>query len=158
LQSAVSKARGLLRPTSAGDRMQWFSINKRLLRERQQFTTTTNISTRGILWRLESTKIRFRLGLCPGRPVRGRTGLRWGSSRRTPDTLVSWEWNLVPYSHRLQKRRFGSALLETSLSKDISEKFIRSDEDPISFPDDIYMRWTVEKCPNYNAGESFKKS
>jgi len=47
-----------------------FSINKRLLTGRH---FTTNVSTRGILRRLESTEICFRPGLCP-RP-------RWRSSQ-----------------------------------------------------------------------------
>jgi len=41
----------------------WFLINKRLLTGPQ---FTTNMSTRSIIWRLESTEISFRPGLRPG--------------------------------------------------------------------------------------------
>jgi len=55
------------------------STNKRLLTGRQ---FTTNISTRGVPWRLESTDISF----CPG----FRPGSRCGSLRRSPDLLAGW--------------------------------------------------------------------
>ena len=48
----------------------FFPINKHLMQ--RQFTT--NIWARGILWRLKSTEICFRSGLCPGP--------RWGIPRR----------------------------------------------------------------------------
>ena len=52
------------------------SITKRVLTARY---FTTDISTRSILWRLHSTKICFRPGLCPGP--------RWESSRHSPRLL-----------------------------------------------------------------------
>jgi len=47
----------------------------------------TDISTRCILWHLESTEISSRPGLRPGR--------RWGSSRRSPDSVVGWEAEIL---------------------------------------------------------------
>jgi len=53
---------GAIASPSLDDKMLRFSINKRLLTKRQ---FTKNISTRGILLRLESTEICFRPGSAP---------------------------------------------------------------------------------------------
>jgi len=54
----------------------WSFFHKQKSADRTSIILKTNISTRGILWRLKSTEIRFRPGLRPGP--------RWGSSRRSP--------------------------------------------------------------------------
>ena len=51
----------------------------------KRFLTGRQFTTKCILWLLESTEIRFRLGLHPGP--------RWRSSRRSPESrlLIIWE-------------------------------------------------------------------
>jgi len=66
-----------------------FPIIKRLLTEHQ---FTTNISTRGILLRLESTVIRFRRGSAPD-PA--------GGAQDAPQTLVGWGGETHPHYHPL---------------------------------------------------------
>ena len=48
---------------------------------------------RSVLWPSKYAKMRFRPGFCPGP--------HWGSSRRSPELLVSWEGDTFTIPHRL---------------------------------------------------------
>ena len=81
-------------PPGRADR---FSINKRIPLRRP---FTTNISRRGILWRLKSTEICFRQRLRPDPAGRGEGSRRSAS----PDPLVGWAVG-TPHSLSLPPRR-----------------------------------------------------